>query len=184
MRHLIVSDIFGRTKALEKFASELSNSVEIFDPYNTKEMYFKNEAEAYQYFISKIGLDKYTENLIKLSRKFSEQVSLIGFSVGASAIWKLSSIKELKHISKAVCFYGSQIRHERNILPTFPIELIFPSVENHFSVSDLISDLSNKDNVHIQQTSFSHGFMNCHSENYNQNGYNQFMKTLPTTLIN
>lgn len=178
MRHLIIADVFGRTNALEKIASDISGSVEIFDPYNSKHMNFKNEAEAYKYFISKVGIDKYAQNLGDVVQSFSKQLCLIGFSIGASAIWKISSQKKLEHISKAICFYGSQIRHNININPTFTVELIFPATENHFSISELIVNLSNRENIHITQTSFYHGFMNSHSENFNQTGYNQFIQIL------
>ncbi|MCP3940964.1 MAG: hypothetical protein GY710_05720 [Desulfobacteraceae bacterium] len=49
MHHIIVSDIFGRTQALEKFASAFSENVEIFDPYNSEMMGFKNEADVYKH---------------------------------------------------------------------------------------------------------------------------------------
>lgn len=178
MQYLIASDIFGRTSALEELASELSDSIEIFDPYDSKQMNFNNEREAYRYFVSNVGLDKYSNNLKKITKSFSEPLRLIGFSVGASAIWNFSSQSNLKHISKAYCFYGSQIRNEKNICPIFPIQLIFPDSEKHFSVSKLITDISGKENVQILQTPFSHGFMNRHSENFNQTGYTQFIQTL------
>ena len=182
MQNLIVSDVFGRTKALEKIASELSCAVDIFDPYGATNVNFKNESEAYSYFTAEVGLDKYTERLKKVIQTFSAQHNLIGFSVGASAIWRVSAQVEQKYISSATCFYGSQIRYHKNIHPTFPVHLIFPAAEEHFSVSKLITDLSGRKNTQIQQVSFNHGFMNRHSKNYDQSGYSQFMQRLVSGL--
>lgn len=178
MLHIIVSDIFGRTKALEKFASAFTNNFEIFDPYSSEMMDFANETDAYKYFTSEVGLDKYADSLSTKIKSVAKQVTLIGFSVGASAIWKISMQEQLENITTATCFYGSQIRNCRDINPLFPIQLIFPATETHFSVSDLIIDLSAKENVTIQQVAFFHGFMNTHSQNYDQSGYNQFTKEL------
>jgi len=178
MKYILVSDIFGRTKSLEKIASALPGDVELVDPYNAKMIDFKNETDAYAYFASEVGLDKYAENLLKAIHSVSEHVTLIGFSVGASAIWKISNQKKLNNISNAACFYGSQIRHYPDIAPLFPVYLIFPASEQHFSVSELIAGLSAKNNLEIQQVSFLHGFMNTHSQNYDPAGYSQFMHLL------
>jgi dienelactone hydrolase len=178
MLHIIVSDIFGRTKALEKLGSAISKNVEILDPYSSEMMEFSNEADAYKYFTSEVGLDKYAESLSKTIKSVSKQVTLIGFSVGASAVWKISMQRELANISSATCFYGSQIRNYRDINPLFPIQLIFPATETHFSVSELITDLSAIENVKIQQVAYFHGFMNTHSQNYDQSGYNHFTQAM------
>ncbi len=178
MRNIIVSDVFGRTEALEGIASSFSGVTDIFEPYNAMNMDFGNEEEAYSYFTSEVGLNKYANNLKSFIQSFAEQLNLIGFSVGASAIWRISAQVKLENISSATCFYGSQIRNDRDICPIFPMELIFPIAEEHFSVSELISDLSDKENIQIQQVSFAHGFMNSHSINYHQGGYDQFICAL------
>ena len=72
MHRIIVSDIFGRTSALEKIAEALPGDVDIFDPYDTKHMGFSNEAEAYACFSSEVGLDTYTD---KLSKKLQHNPS-------------------------------------------------------------------------------------------------------------
>lgn len=178
MTHIIVSDIFGRTPALEEIAANLSGSWEIFDPYNSLYMGFGNESEAYTYFTSEHGLESYAEKLWQFLSSYKEQVSLIGFSVGAAAIWKISHQQELHNISHAICFYGSQIRHHIEVSPLFPIRLIFPLTENHFSVENLIIALSNKNSTTVEQAPYLHGFMNSHSKNFNRTGYSTFLKIL------
>jgi dienelactone hydrolase len=178
MRKLIVSDIFGRTEALENLALKLAAQVEIFDAYDAEKMGFKDEAQAYDYFSSKLGLEKYTLILTRFLKSNVEPIQLIGFSVGATAIWRLSDNSALKHISGAVVFYGSQIRNHKDINPLFPIKLIFPHQEQHFSVTELIADLIEKDKVTIEHVNFQHGFMNCHSNNFDQLGFKQYLQTL------
>jgi len=123
MHRIIVSDIFGRTSALEKIAEALPGDVDIFDPYDTKHMGFSNKAEAYACFSSEVGLDTYTDKLSKKVAAQSKQIDLLGFSVGASAIWKISNQEESKNVSSALCFYGSQIRDHIDITPIFPVRL-------------------------------------------------------------
>ncbi|PHR30679.1 MAG: hypothetical protein COA36_01335 [Desulfotalea sp.] len=178
MHHIIISDIFGKTKALERFASAFSESVEIFDPYTSEMIGFKKESDAYNYFTKSVGLDSYTDSLSRRIQSISKQVALIGFSIGASAIWKISNREEIKNISRATCFYGSQIRHYKTINPLFTTQLIFPATETHFSVAELIIDLSTKKKVTITQVTFLHGFMNTHSQNFDQAGYSQFTQAL------
>lgn len=171
MHRIIVSDIFGRTKALEKFATELPGKVEIVDPYNSEIMEFDNENDAYSYFSSEVGLDVYTETLSGVVKASTNHVSLLGFSIGASAIWKLSTEEALHNISGAVLFYGSQIRHYTDIVPVFPVCLVFPEMEAHFSVSDLADTIKHKEGVKIHNSNFLHGFMNPQSINYNSAAY-------------
>jgi len=181
MQTIIVSDIFGRTKALESLASMLSDEVKILDPYNSEYKSFNSETEAYAYFISEVGIDKYSELLIELIQSLKSEVTLIGFSVGAAAIWKISDQESVGNISSATCFYGSQIRHLKQVNPLFPITLIFPVTEEHFSVAALISSISNKANVQVLQADFYHGFMNYHSKNYDEVGYKKYSKALCNT---
>ncbi len=178
MSQILVADIFGRTEALEKLASELSGDIEIFDPYNSERINFCSEEEAYTYFSSEVGLDVYTKQLSDRIKKLSRPTSLLGFSVGASAIWQLSNNPDLEVISDAILFYSSQIRYHAEITPLFPIQLIFPTTEKHFSVPKLISLLTQKHNVKIHRSEFLHGFMNTHSQNYDQIGYDQYMQIL------
>lgn len=177
MKRLIVTDIFGRTKALEQLAAELAGNVEIIDPYNSKDMGFKNEAEAYAYFTAEVGLELYSKQLFNRLKVISDPVSLIGFSVGASAIWLISHYNQFQ-VRAAQCFYGSQIRHHTNITPVFPIQMILPATEENFSISQLMTALGRKQNVEINHVSYLHGFMNRHSENFNEAGYLKFIHIL------
>ena len=73
MHNIIISDVFGRTHALEQIASSLSGATDILDPYNSINMDFNNEVEAYSCFTTKVGLDKYADTLKECIQSFSEQ---------------------------------------------------------------------------------------------------------------
>ncbi len=61
MKLVVISDIFGRTKAFEQLAADvLGNNVlgKLIDPYDEQVMNFANEKEAYQYFTQNVGLQR------------------------------------------------------------------------------------------------------------------------------
>lgn len=175
---LIVSDIFGRTEALEILASKAADPVEIVDPYSSDFMEFRNETEAYEYFSNRVGMDTYSQIVKERISADSSPLRLVGFSIGASVIWGISNNDTVRRILGATCFYGSQIRFNIGVKPKFPVKLVFPSVEQHFSVSELIEKLSGSENVTIERTQFLHGFMNIHSKNYDSTGYNYWLHEL------
>jgi hypothetical protein len=170
MHTIILSDVFGITPALIQLKDKLGAN-RIIDPYDGKFMSFINEADAYSYFVKEVGHDIYLSQIVKYLLKIECKTTLIGFSIGASAIWRLSEDNTINNIEQAFCFYGSQIRNYTQIVPQFKTHLIFPKKETHFDVSKLIQKLKNKDNVHITQVEYLHGFMNSHSNNFDKVGY-------------
>ncbi|WP_020583967.1 dienelactone hydrolase family protein [Endozoicomonas elysicola] len=178
MKRLIVSDIFGLTAALEELISLIPGNVELVDPYDGKNMGFTSESEAYNCFCSEVGLNAYTNKLAEKIAISDHQVSLLGFSVGASAIWKFSEKPAASRVSGAVGFYGSQIRHDSHIEPAFPMYLVFPKEEKHFAVSELIDVVEKKQHVELLRSDFLHGFMNPHSSNYHDSAFLYFLRAL------
>ena len=177
MSIILVADIFGSTPALIKIGESLNASM-IVDPYDGNFMDFKDEAEAYAYFMEHVGLEKYLAKLMALIASIEPNITLIGFSIGASVIWLLSKQSSVTNVKRGICFYGSQIRHAQEIDPLFEIQLIFPKQEAHFDVSALQSLLSKKEKVKTKQVTYLHGFMNFYSTNYSEVGYKEQMKWL------
>lgn len=180
IKSIIVSDIFGKTPALVALGKAIEVDM-IVDPYDGRNMNFENEVQAYDYFIENIGIDSYLEKLLTVLNESSNECILIGFSIGASVIWKLSELKSQhinKIVQKAICYYGSQIRHLTHLLPAFNIDVIFPKWEAHFEVLALQKSLANKENVSTRQVEYLHGFMNKHSNNFNQEGYTKHLALL------
>lgn len=185
MTLIIVSDVFGNTPALQNLSDTLAkmthSDVDIVDPYDGEMMNFANEQEAYDHFTLHVGLTVYTEKLQAIINRDTEKVILLGFSVGASAIWQLSSNSKQNKtaqttfgnsmVQAAIGFYGSQIRHLTEVSPEFPIALIFPQSEQHFCVNDLMTKLADKSQLTLSQVNHLHGFMNTLSKNYNHKAY-------------
>lgn len=170
MNIILVTDVFGITSALIKLSEEL-NETAIVDPYDGIDMMFNNEADAYSYFMEYVGLDAYLVKLQKIVQPTSTAITLIGFSVGSCAIWRLSDRVQSNSIKRGICFYGSQIRHYSELNPAFEIELIFPESEPYFDVCELQVNLAKKQNVKTIRVDHLHGFMNKRSKNYNWAAY-------------
>lgn len=179
---LVVSDIFGKTSGLEALCTQLTSHFDIIDPYNGAEMSFNNEGEAYRYFSENIGLEGYCSILTSALLNRASPKVILGFSVGASAIWKLSdSIEYQPHL--ALGFYSSQIRHYLDIVPSFPYHLVFPKEEKHFDVNAVMGKLNTTTNVSVESVPYLHGFMNTHSANFDEKGYRENMDELTQRLL-
>lgn len=179
---VVITDIYGKTKSLEESLSCLSAKyevTEIIDPYDSNEIHFKNEEEAYSSFQEYIGLNGYIEKSYKfLKDKPFQEFHLLGFSVGATAVWAISQMLEFNQNTKGICFYGSQIRNFLQVNPKIEIEHYFPKSEPHFCVDEVIGALNKKDKVNCFKTDFLHGFMNKKSKNYNENACLKYFKIL------
>jgi dienelactone hydrolase len=181
MQSLIASDIFGRTAALEELAHQLgstSGAPLLVDPYGGVPQQVGTEAEAYARFKGQVGLDRYIQTLAAAIRRAAEPLALIGFSVGASAIWALSGESHLPPGSRAFCFYGSQIRHYAAVVPCIEMRLLFPRSESSFDVVDLMRCLSVQEGVVCHRTPYLHGFMNRLSPNFDQTAYENYLDLL------
>jgi dienelactone hydrolase len=189
MNILIAADIFGHTPALDRLAGRLqANTIKIIDPYDNKTS-FRDEAAAYAFFKDRVGLAAYAKKITDhlksdLSNTGRLPQALIGFSVGASAIWHLSANPAFSGIRQAVGFYGSQIRQHPNCQPVFDTRLIFPESEPHFDVDLLMSNLKKTPKVSCRKARGLHGFMNERSKNFDAALYQACLAELNQTKRN
>ncbi len=185
MNLLIVSDIFGRTKALDNLADyfdEKKIKTQILDPYNRRYRNFENENQAYSAFHAETGLGNYIDLLKqKLTGKKPEKTVILGFSAGASAIWAVSHHIEAE-LFKGVCFYSSQIRNYMEIKPKIKIELYFAKAEPAYDVDAVISKLEINNKVTCFKTNFMHGFMNERSANFNEDGFLKYREIIKNSI--
>ncbi len=182
----LIADIFGRTRALESIGQDLSETVpdiRIIDPYQGVDHPFETEVLAYAYFMERVGLKNYRSILTDTLADPGPGTVLVGFSVGASALWSVSDRPFCRHIQRAFCFYGSQIRQYTGVQPRFDMELIFPEQEPHFDVDELIGILTVKDRVSCSKAKGLHGFMNELSPHFDPDCFAVFMEYLKTALI-
>jgi dienelactone hydrolase len=181
MQFVVVADIFGKTSALEDLVSRISSiftSTLLIDPYEGQVMSFAREREAYSYFQNNIGLSQYIKIVAERVKHRKVSSLLVGFSIGASVVWRVSQEPFFHPHTKAVGFYGSQIRNHLYVNPVIEIDLYFPRHEPHFNVLELIEEVSKKPLARAIKTDYLHGFMNERSENYDNVGYSEYLTLL------
>jgi len=175
---IIISDIFGKTKALENLSNALCVNSVIIDPYQEKQLIFTDENQAYQYFVENVGMEGYVKLIKDKLVSVKQPTKVISYSVGASSAWQVSALIENKNIIDISCFYGSQIRHHVDVQPNIPIKLILPKYEEHFSINELAIKLQGKPKVILEHCTYLHGFMNKLSVNFNEAGYRHYIEYL------
>lgn len=183
MRTIVVTDIFGKTDALERLCQEITTDFHIVDPYLGIEKGFKSEAEAYDCFMKESGIEAYAEVLEAVLNSQIDPVNLVGFSVGASAIWQLSERLSQLNVQHAAGFYGSQIRHDLSKMPSVNFDLFIPKEEDTFDVGIFSTALANTPNVVFHHTGYRHGFMNQYSTNFDSTALNVYLSWLRTWAI-
>ena len=133
----------------------------------TKTFSYSEEEEAYNYFYANCQFESIAADVNELTAIYKssyEKIFIVGFSVGATAAWLSSTIKD---INGAVGFYGSKIRDYIEVEPNCPVLLFFPEKEQSFDVHFLMNQLAvNK--VELFQMSGKHGFCDPYSKNYRE----------------
>jgi dienelactone hydrolase len=181
MRVLIVTDIFGVTASVLSLANVLMAEraqVEVVDPYDGKEKSFSHEQSAYDAFLANCGHDSYFRKVQNAISSSLEDLVIIGFSAGASAVWRNMESDWQSNILHFVGFYPGQIRYHLHITPKYPCTIVFPNREEHFDVNDVSGILNEIDNVQCIITDYGHGFMNPLSHQYSSIGAGAFNKVI------
>jgi len=182
-QHIILAtDIFGHTPYIDDFLNTVlpdTTSREVIDPYQKQhrhhsEVYFRDEAQAYEAFIDQCGHAQYARKLALAVKQCNLPVYLIGFSAGASAAWKASHGINPQYLKQLIGFYPTQIRYELNLDIMTQTTLIFPHAEKHFDLLGLIGEVSQRQNVNCIHSEYEHGFMNPMSQSYSPQALQKF----------
>lgn len=170
MQIVLLSDIFGSTKSLASIAKKLSvlGTVDIYDPYEGRVIDFEHEQAAYDFFTSIGGVNNYADKVATITASNNGVDLAIGFSVGGSALWQLTSSPDTCFTKQAICFYPNQVRHMTHLMPRCKTHVILPRIEKHFSVASLANSISAKPNVNLTFVKQAHGFMNSLSQHFDQ----------------
>jgi len=181
-------EIYGLTPEFNGLCEQLPGTVIPISPYQEQDLIFEDEQQAYAYLMTHGGVEEYArkvEHFIahtlqnELIQTQNEQpVNLVGFSVGASAVWLMGKQKLPFSVNNAVLFYGGQIRKYLAHSPNFPCTVVMPSSEPHFDVQSLTQQLQQFSIVEVIGSDYLHGFMNQRSANFSSDGYRNFMKWL------
>ncbi len=170
MKILILTDIFGE-KAIP--SELLTKDSIILEPYEIDES-IKDEKLLYNNFIKESGHENYFQLAYKRAVELDPDI-IIGFSIGASIAWRLSSFN---FSSKIICFYPSQIRNHLDIIPKVETTVVFPKKELHFNLDKIIEELRLKKNLELKKSIALHGFMNEKSINYDKSEKFKFVQMI------
>ena len=171
---LLVTDIFGNCSALQPLLQAIMTAgdvVTIVDPYQGKLQCFADEAEAYQVYSSQCGHDAYAA---RVEQALAQPCALaLGFSAGATALWRALGASNARQITRAVLFYPGQIHQYLAVTPKLPVQVVFGHSEPHFDAAAICKELSQNPGITAEHTAYGHGFMNPASKAFDSEGYQQ-----------
>ena len=173
IERLLVTDIFGHSDSMQRLADALPGETRILQPYSHSVPHFSDEHQAYAWFCQHSDVEQYAQKVVH-SLTCGPVKTLIGFSAGGAAVWLAASRAAPGLMQRAICFYPGQIRHFLQEQPQCPIQLLWPSYETYFDVTQVAAALSDRTHVSMTHTPYLHGFMNPQSAGFSQLGYRQF----------
>lgn len=185
LKLLIATDIFGRCEALQRILTDLERAgvtVIIVDPYQGEYQSAISEQQAYTNYVAQCGHDVYTE---RVSKALHAKVTLaIGFSAGATALWRAMAETETHSVKKLVLFYPGQLHLHMAKTPKAPTELIFGEQEHHFNVDEMLVKLNSKMGISAHKVAQQHGFMNGASLAFNEQAYQDGLNHVLQVIAN
>ena len=179
---LLATDIFGVCAGLSRLLQDLAAAdctVQLIDPYQGQTQHFADEARAYAAYSSQCGHDVYAATVQQALQNAARPFDLaIGFSAGATALWRALAHTDADLVKQAVLFYPGQIHQHLALTPTVPVQVVFGHSEPHFAVADICTQLQQQPGVTAVSTGYAHGFMNLASQAFDEAGYQQQLSKL------
>ncbi len=163
-RLLIAADIYGVTPAFRALAAGLGSEAQFLSPWSGEGSPYATEQAAHAAFVAGPGLDAYAERIALAAA--GEAVTLVGFSVGATAAWLFAAGQQCHSGSRLVLFYGSRIRHYLDLRPRCRVEAIFAEHEPAFDPSAVAASIASETVRTVVVAGAVHGFMNALSPGY------------------
>ena len=107
MKIVVASDIHGINASLRSLLAVLGDPV-ILSPWPEDGCPFASEEDAVHAFHAKNGLRSYAQKIADVVE--DQPAFLIGFSVGATSLWRYIASQRCHVQSRAFLYYGSRIR--------------------------------------------------------------------------
>jgi dienelactone hydrolase len=163
-RLLVAADIYGITPALRALTAALGAKTEWLSPWEGEGSPHATEQASHSAFVAGPGLDAYAERIALAAA--GEPVTLVGFSVGATAGWLFAAGQHCAPESRLVLFYGSRIRHYLDLRPRCRVEAIFAEHEAAFDPQAVAAAIASETVRTVVVPGAAHGFMNALSPGY------------------
>ncbi|MBM9603408.1 hypothetical protein [Desulfopila inferna] len=182
----IATDIYGKQEGLDRLAFSLRSQgaeVSLISPYeNSASPGSGDEQEVYAAFVEQCGHAHYSKKIFEVLHQEGCNVA-IGFSAGASAMWRALADSSLKSLHHFLGFYPTRIRKYLDCFPQTPTTLVFPYFEEVVNVDELIKEIAVRGNICCLKAPYLHGFFNPLSVNYSVAGKRDFTGVLSTPEI-
>lgn len=166
MKIIIATDIHGINQQLRTLFQDFGNEVTFLSPWHGDGSPYDNEQQAVAAFQADHGMEKYQQQIAKEAG--NTPAILIGFSVGATALWRHIASELCHPQSRAHLYYGSRIRDHQTNIPRCQTKVIFAEHEASFQPADIVANITHP---HVECSIIAgthHGFMNPHSPNFRE----------------
>jgi dienelactone hydrolase len=163
MRVIVASDIHGINDRLREQLAILGQPT-IVSPWPGDGCPFETEQTAVAEFHRHDGLVSYEKKIAEAAN--GEAVLLVGFSVGATSLWRYVASLQCNTKSRAVLYYGSRIRDYPELLPRCPTSLYFAAYEPSFDPESVATIVRKSGTQCSVIDGAQHGFMNPCSTQY------------------
>lgn len=175
MQIIVATDIHGVHDGLRAQLAVLGQPV-IVSPWPGEGNPFANEQEAATAFHQQDGLSSYERRIAEVAR--GEPSVLIGFSVGATSLWRYVASPHCTAASLAFLYYGSRIRDYRTLVPRCQTSVYFAEHEISFKPESLVDDLGQSGVMCSVLAGTYHGFMNPASHHFRSDIANEHLRML------
>jgi dienelactone hydrolase len=163
MRVIVASDIHGVNDRLREQLAILGQPT-IMSPWPGDGCPFETEQMAVAEFHRQDGLISYEKKIAEAAN--GEAVLLVGFSVGATSLWRYVANLECNSNSRAVLYYGSRIRDYPALRPRCSTSVFFAAHEPSFDPESVASMVRKSGTQCSVIGGTQHGFMNPCSTHY------------------
>ncbi|MBA9856991.1 hypothetical protein PQH03_17535 [Ralstonia insidiosa] len=163
MKIVVASDIHGINASLRSLLAVLGDPV-ILSPWLEDGCPFASEEDAVHAFHAKNGLRSYAQKIADVVE--DQPAFLIGFSVGATSLWRYIASQRCHVQSRAFLYYGSRIRDAVGLIPRCPATVVFAEHEPSFSPASVAASIAGPGVACSVIENTHHGFMNPSSRHY------------------
>lgn len=163
MQIIVATDIHGTHEQLRSQLAALGEAI-VVSPWSDDGKPFATEREAVSHFHQQDGLAFYEKKIAEVTG--GKPSVLIGFSVGATSLWRYVASPQCNADSLAFLYYGSRIRDYEKLVPRCPTTAFFAENEPSFNPANLAEALSRSGAQCMVLPGTHHGFMNPTSIHY------------------
>lgn len=180
MQIIVATDIHGIHDQLRAQLAVLGEPI-IVSPWTGEGCPYANEQDAVSEFHRQDGLSSYEQKIAQAAN--GEAALLIGFSVGATSLWRYVSGPQCNTNSRAVLYYGSRIRDYLELAPLCPTSVYFAEHEPSFNPESIAISVRKSGALCSVISGTRHGFMSPISSHYRPDIAQEHLGMIQTALM-